>query len=173
VSIRRRAVRRPGMETTLTPASTAPTRVATASRTLDKRLWTARILGLLVLLFLLFDAVGKLLRLGPVVQGTLRVGYPDTVIVPLGIVLLVSTVLYALRRTAPLGAILLTAWLGGATATHVRMGEPFWMPVLFGVLVWGCLAMRDERVRALFAVVRRPAQVRRQAWARRSGERMQ
>ena len=73
---------------------------------------------------------------------------------PLGVVLLASTVLYAVRRTAVLGAILLTAWLGGATATHVRIGEPFWMPVLFGVLVWGCLVLRDERVRALVPFVR-------------------
>ena len=112
-------------------------------------LWTRRVLGTLVVLFLLFDAVAKLLRLQPVIDGTVRVGYPEGVIVPLGIVLLISTVLYVVPRTAFIGAILLTAWLGGATATHVRISEPFWMPVLLGVIVWGCLAMRDERVRAL------------------------
>src|SRR5579863_9386092 len=129
------------METTLA--------VTSASPALDRKLWTARILSSIAFLFLLFDATGKLLRLAPVVEGTIRVGYPETVIVPLGVVLLVGTVLYAVRKTAVLGAIVLTGWLGGATATHVRIGEPFWMPVLFGVILWGCLYLRDERVRAL------------------------
>jgi hypothetical protein len=131
------------METTLAPITTTRPGV-------DKKLWTARVLSTLVALFLLFDAVGKLLRLGPVVEGSARVGYSEATLVPLGLVLLVSTVLYAVRKTAVLGAILLTAWLGGAVATHVRMGEPFWMPILFGVILWGCLVLRDERVRALF-----------------------
>jgi hypothetical protein len=112
------------------------------------------VLGTAVLLFLTFDAVGKLLRLAPVVEGTTRVGYSANVIVPLGVVLLVSVVLYALPQTAVLGAILLTGWLGGAAATHVRIGEPFWMPVLLGVIVWGCLYLRDARVRALLHTVR-------------------
>jgi DoxX-like protein len=141
-SISRFVVRPLDMETTLTPATTT-------RRPLDKTLWASRILAALVILLLLFDAAGKLLRLRPVVEGTVRVGYSEAVIVPLGIVLLVSTVLYAMPRTALLGAILLTGWLGGATATHVRIGEPFWMPVLFGVVVWGCLYLRDERVRSL------------------------
>jgi hypothetical protein len=135
------------METTFSP-------VTTPRPALEKKLWTARILAALVILFLLFDAVGKLLRLGPVVEGTVRVGYSEGVIVPFGIVLLVSTVLYAMRKTAILGAILLTGWFGGATAIHVRIGEPLWMPVLFGVIVWGCLYLRDERVRSLLPLVR-------------------
>ncbi len=127
------------MEATITPSA--------STRTVDARLWTARVLGALVILFLLFDAVGKLLRLGPVVEGSARVGFAAGTLVPLGVVLLVSTVLYAVRRTAVLGAILLTAWLGGAVATHVRMGEPF--------IVWGCLYLRDARLRALLAPVGR------------------
>lgn len=111
--------------------------------------WIPRILGGLVIVFLLVDGAGKVLRLAPYVEGTAKVGYPTGVLVPLGIVLLVSTVLYAIPRTAVLGAILLTAYLGGATATHVRLGQPFFMPVLFGVIVWGCLYLRDERLRAL------------------------
>jgi hypothetical protein len=136
------------MESTLPPVASTSSLPATRRPT-DKKLWTARVVSTLLIVFLLFDAVAKLLRLPPVVEGTVRVGYPEAVIVPLGVVLLASTVLYAVRRTAVLGAILLTAWLGGATATHVRIGEPFWMPVLFGVLLWGCLFLRDERVRGL------------------------
>jgi hypothetical protein len=124
-------------------------------RAVDKKLWTARVFGALVIVFLLVDAAAKILRLPACVEGAVRVGYPDSVIVPLGVVLLASTVLYAVRRTAVLGAILLTGYLGGATATHVRLGEPFWMPIVFGVIVWGCLYLRDERVRALLSVVRR------------------
>ena len=135
------------MEATLSPA-------AAARPTVDKKVWSARILATLVVLFLLFDAVAKLLRLAPVVEGTVRVGYSEAVIVPLGVVLLVSTVLYAVPRTAVLGAILLTGWLGGAAATHVRIGEPFWMPVLFGVILWGSLVLRDARVRALLPLTR-------------------
>lgn len=113
------------------------------------KLWTARILGGLVILFLLVDGAGKVLRLAPYVEGTAKVGYPVSCLVPLGIVLLVSTILYAARRTAVLGAILLTGYLGGAVATHVRLGQPFFIPVLFGVVIWGCLYLRDERLRAL------------------------
>lgn len=135
------------MEATITRSSQSP-------RTVDKKLWTARILGTLVILFLLVDGAGKVMRLAPYVEGTARVGYPDGVLVPLGLVLLVSTVLYAVRRTAVLGAILLTGYLGGATATHVRLGTPFWMPIAFGVIVWGCLYLRDARIRALLPAVR-------------------
>jgi hypothetical protein len=84
------------------------------------------------------------------VEGTLRVGYPASCAGPLGLVLVACTVLYVVRRTSVLGAILLTAYLGGATATHVRMGEPFVFPVVVGVLVWACLLAREARVQALF-----------------------
>jgi hypothetical protein len=87
------------------------------------------------------------------VQGTIELGYPESVIVGLGVVLLVSVFLYALPRTAVLGAILLTGYLGGAVATHVRVGNPLFshslFPVYFGILIWGGLALRDERIRNL------------------------
>jgi hypothetical protein len=83
------------------------------------------------------------------------VGYSAGTLVPLGLVLLASTILYAIPRTAVFGALLLTAYLGGATATHVRMGEPFVFPVAFGVIVWGCLYLRDERIRSLIPIARR------------------
>jgi hypothetical protein len=117
-----------------------------------KKIWTGRVLATLVTLFLLLDAAGKILRLAPYVQGTARVGYPDASIVPIGLVLLASTVLYAVPRTAIFGALLLTAYLGGATATHVRIGEPFYFPVVFGVLVWASLYLRNGRLRALLSL---------------------
>ncbi len=120
-----------------------------------KKLWTARILGTLIVLFLLVDALGKILRFAPYVEGTARVGYPAGALLPLGLALLVSTVLYVVPRTAVLGAVLLTAYFGGAVATHVRMEEPFWMPIVFSILAWGCLYLRDARLRALLPVVGR------------------
>ncbi|HLK36500.1 MAG TPA: DoxX family protein [Polyangiaceae bacterium] len=123
----------------------------------DKSVWTARIVGGLVTLFLLVDGAGKILRLAPYVEGTAKVGYPDGCLVPLGVVLVLSTILYMIPRTAVLGAVLLTGYLGGATATHVRMGQPFLFPVVFGVIVWGCLFLRDPRIRALLPLSRTAA----------------
>jgi hypothetical protein len=139
-----RRVRPRGMEATLHHGSTPITTRASTAKT-----WTARILGSLLALFLFVDGAGKVLRLTPYVEGTARVGYPASCLVPLGLVLVACTILYVVPRTAGLGAILLTGYLGGATATHVRMGEPFFFPVVFGVLLWACLYARDARVRAL------------------------
>lgn len=88
----------------------------------------------------------------PVVEATVRLGYPESVIVPLGFVLLVCTVLYLIPLTSVLGAILLTGYLGGAVATHVRAGEGLFslvFPIIFGVLIWLGLYLRDDRLRAL------------------------
>ena len=131
------------MEATLDQPSSTTTRSATA------KTWVARVVGSLLVLFLLIDGAGKVLRLAPYVEGTARVGYPASCLIPLGLVLLACTILYVVPRTAILGAVLLTGYLGGATATHVRMGEPFFFPVVFGVLLWACLYMRDKRVRLL------------------------
>ncbi len=113
-----------------------------------------RIVKVLLLAFLALDAAMKVLQLGPAVQGTARVGYPTSAVLGIGIAELASAVLYALPRTTVLGAILLTGYLGGATATHVRLGEPFVVPVLFGVLVWAALLPSDERLRALLPIRR-------------------
>ena len=121
----------------------------TPVRAVPSLTWTARILGGLLVLFLLADGAGKVLRFTPYVEGTARVGYPASCLVPLGLVLIACTILYVVPRTAVLGAVLLTGYLGGATATHVRMGEPFFFPVVFGVLLWACLCVRDPRVRSL------------------------
>ncbi|TMA82128.1 MAG: DoxX family protein [Deltaproteobacteria bacterium] len=117
------------------------------------KLWTGRIMSALPALFLLIDGVGKLVKPAPVVQGTVQLGYPESVLLGLGIVLLSCTVLYVIPRTAILGAILLTGYLGGAIATHVRVGSPLFSHILFpvylAVLLWGGLYLRDERLRAL------------------------
>jgi hypothetical protein len=115
-------------------------------------LWTGRVLSALPALFLLFDAAMKLVKPAFVVEATVQLGYPEGVIVPLGVVLLASTALYLVPGTSVLGAFLLTGYLGGAVATHVRVGHgPFEIlfPVLFGALLWTGLALRDRRLRAL------------------------
>lgn len=118
-----------------------------------KRLWAGRIASGLPALFLIVDGVMKLAKPAPVVEGTVQLGYSETVIVPLGIVLLACTVLYLIPRSSVLGAILLTGYLGGAVATHVRVGDPLFSHVLFpvylGVLIWLGLYLRVDRVHAL------------------------
>src|SRR5881296_4523911 len=101
-----------------------------------KALWAGRIISALPVLFLLMDGIMKLIKPAVVVETTVQLGYPETVILPLGLVLLACTVLYAIPRTSVLGAILLTGYLGGATASYVRLGQPFWFPIVFGTLVW-------------------------------------
>src|SRR5712664_1588569 len=116
------------------------------------RLWTGRIISALPVLFFIFDGVMKLVKPPVVVQATLQLGYPASTILPIGLVLLIGTLLYVIPRTSVLGAILLTGYLGGAVATHVRVGAgwfPVLFPVVFGVLIWGGLYLRDEGLRAL------------------------
>jgi len=104
-------------------------------------------------LFMLFDAISKLAMEHHVVEATTNIGYPQQVIRPLGIILLACTVLYAIPRTAIFGAILLTGYLGGAVASKVRIDDPLFSSVLFGVyfgiLAWGGLYLRDGRLRSL------------------------
>jgi DoxX-like family len=120
----------------------------------NKALWAGRILSGLAVLFLLFDATLKVLQLPVAVQGTRELGYPESVILGLGIVQLVCLVLYLVPRTSVLGAVLWTGYLGGAVATHVRIGHPLFSHVLFPVyvaaLLWAGLWLRDERLRAVF-----------------------
>ncbi len=117
-------------------------------------LWTGRIFTWLSALFLLIDGVMKIIKPVSVVAATVQLGYAESVILPLGIILVTCTILYLIPRTAVLGAILLTGYLGGAVNTHVRVGGG-WFPVLFpvilGVLLWGGLYLRDARLRALFS----------------------
>lgn len=115
--------------------------------------WGGWISSGLVVLFLLVDGVVKVLQLAPAVEGTVRLGYPAEVVVWLGVVLLVCTILYIIPRTSVLGAILLTGYLGGATATQIRVENPWFLfPVVLGVLLWGGLFVREERLRTLIPV---------------------
>ena len=113
-------------------------------------LWMGRIVTALVFLFMLFDGGIKVLRMAPAVEGTARLGYPTSLVLPIGVVALVCTFLYAIPRTSILGAVLLTGYLGGATATQVRVQDPwFFFPVAIGVMVWVGPFLTDERLRAL------------------------
>ena len=120
-------------------------------------LWVGRIMSALPALFLILDGVMKLVKPEPVVEATVQLGYDESVIVGLGIILLSSTLLYLIPKTSVLGAILLTGYLGGAVATHVRVGHGLFeilFPVIFGVLLWGGLVLRDSRLRSLLPVRR-------------------
>ncbi len=107
----------------------------------------------LPVLFLLFDSVIKLMQITPVVESFNQLGYPASLAPAIGILELVCIALYVIPRTSILGAILLTGYLGGAVATHVRVGSPLFSHVLFpiyvAVLIWGGLVLRDERLRGL------------------------
>lgn len=116
-------------------------------------LWGGRVLSGFVVLFLAFDAVIKIVALQEVADASAQLGWPADMAVPLGVLLLVCTLLYAIPRTAIIGAVLLTGYLGGAVATHVRIDSPLFTHVLFGVYVgvimWGGLYLRDARLRML------------------------
>lgn len=117
-----------------------------------KGVWAGRIVSWLPALFLLLDGVAKLFKPAPVIEGTVKLGYSESVIIPLGVVLIVCTVLYLIPRTAVLGAILLTGYLGGAVATHVRAADgifPVVFAFTFGVLLWLGIYLRDARLREL------------------------
>jgi DoxX-like protein len=120
-------------------------------------LWTGRVISALPVLMLVFSAVMKFLKPKEVMEGFVHLGYPERLALGLGILELACTLLYVIPQTAVLGAILLTAYLGGATASHVRIGEPFYTPIILCVLVWLGLFLRDPRLRALIPLRRRPA----------------
>ena len=115
--------------------------------------WGGRFLTGLTILFLTFDAVAKIAGAKQAVEGSVQLGYPASTVVPIGLVLLACVILYAVPRTAPLGAVLLTGYLGGAIATHVRVANPLFSHVLFptyvAAILWAGLYLRDPRVRAL------------------------
>jgi hypothetical protein len=121
-------------------------------------LWAGWGMSGLTVLIMLFDGISKLVLEQHVVEATTKIGYPVDALRPLGIVLLVCTVLYAIPRTAIFGAILLTGYLGGAVASKVRIDDPLFGSVLFGVyfgiLAWGGLYLRDNRLRTLIPLRR-------------------
>jgi hypothetical protein len=117
-----------------------------------KVLWTGRIFSALPVLMLVFSAVMKFVQPPELAQGFAHLGYPVSLALGLGIVELACAILYAIPRTSVLGAILVTGYLGGATATHIRIGDPIAnviTPIVLGVLAWGGLYLRDTRLRAL------------------------
>jgi hypothetical protein len=127
------------------------TQMASGSKT---QLWIGRILTVLVVLFLLFDGVTHVLQIPPVMDAFKQLGYPASIALEIGIVELVCLILYIIPSTSVLGAILLTGYLGGAVATNLRIDAPLFsnalFPVYIGLLIWGGLYLRNERLRALF-----------------------
>ena len=122
------------------------------------RLWISRIMSGLVILFLLMDAIMKFVKPEEVITTTVNeLGYQEHHIVILGVLLLISTVLYAIPKTSVLGAILLTGYLVGAIATHLRVDNPLFshqlFPVYLGILMWGGLWLRSEKLRSIFPFV--------------------
>ncbi|MBV8588229.1 MAG: DoxX family protein [Verrucomicrobia bacterium] len=116
-------------------------------------IWTGRLLTILSTLFFLMDAVMKLMKPAFVVEATVKLGYQESAIQGLGVVLLVCTILYAIPVTSVFGAMLLTGYLGGAVATNVRAGTPLFsnvlFPVYFAIILWGGLYLREKRLREL------------------------
>jgi len=121
-----------------------------ANSTSKPMLFVGRTLTVLLCLFFLLDASMKIVKAAPAMEGTMRVGYPAFTIAPIGWTLLICLAFYVIPQTSILGAILLTGYLGGATATMVRTSDPkFFFPVIFGVLAWVALYLRDAQLRTL------------------------
>jgi uncharacterized protein YjeT (DUF2065 family) len=117
--------------------------------------WAGWIMSLVSGLFMLLDGAMKLVKPPQVIEATIKLGYPESIIFGLGIVLIGCTLIYLFPRTAFLGAILLTGYLGGAVASHVRLEEglfPILFPVVFASVIWGGLVLRDPRLRALLSL---------------------
>ena len=128
------------------------THSSTATRADSRRaLWIGRAISGLAAAFLIFDSVGKLLEVQPVIDATKELGYPPEIAFSLGVTLLSCVLVYLLPQTSVLGALLLTGYLGGAVATHVRVGNPLFTHILFptyvAALLWGGLMLRDSRLR--------------------------
>ena len=129
------------------------------------RLWTGCVITVLTVTFLLFDAMVKILKLPVAVEGTVRLGYPAGLVMWIGIVELICLGAYLHPRTAVLGAVLLTGYLGGATATQVRLEDPWFIfPVVVGVLVWAGLFLRNGRLRPLWSLQSGPTKTPGRLW---------
>ena len=116
-------------------------------------LWISRVMSALPVLLVLFGSVMKLMKTAAVVEGFVRAGVPERLIIPVGIIELVCVIVYVIPQTAVLGAILMTGLLGGATITTLRIGDPTYpMPVVLGMLAWGGLFLRDTRLRELIPI---------------------
>jgi len=133
-------------------------RPANETKTKSKGLiWTGRVLSALTVLFMLFDAFGKFAKSAPVLAACARLGIPTSQTYNIGVLLLVSTIIYAIPRSAVLGAVLLTGFLGGAVAIQMRAGSSTFetvFPVIFGVVLWAGVYLRDCGLRRVFPVRR-------------------
>ena len=131
--------------------------VSTPAQVSKSLIWTGRIISALVVLFLVFDGAMKVVREIHTITASAELGYSPGSIVWIGALLLACTAIYVIPRTAVLGAVLLTGYLGGAVASNVRVGHPVFecmFPVIFGVLVWAGLFLREPRLRALLPLAR-------------------
>ena len=119
---------------------------------MQKTVWAGRIVSAFAVLFLVLDGVTHLMQPAPVAEAFQRLAFPLSLSVELGVIELACLVVYVIPRTSILGAILLTGYLGGAVATHLRVLDPLFdtiFPILIGALVWGGIYLRDARLRAL------------------------
>lgn len=138
---------------TRVPHDRTPLRAEQTGTSSSALRWTGRVLSGISAAFLFADGAAKVAQVAPVMEGSAKLGYPVHTMFGIGLVLMICTLLYTIPRTAVLGAVLLTGYLGGAIATHVRVEDPLFSHVLFPIyvaaFVWGGLYLRDKRVRAL------------------------
>jgi uncharacterized membrane protein YphA (DoxX/SURF4 family) len=133
------------METTNT-TQTSTSEKPTVSKA---ALWTGRVMSTLPVLMLLMSAVMKLMKPPAVVEGFTKFGFPEHLILVIGVIELVCTIVYIIPQTAVIGAILLTGYMGGAIVTHLRAGDPVFIQIIFGIVIWGGIYLRDPRLRKL------------------------
>lgn len=114
-------------------------------------LWTGRIVSGIIILFLLLDSIMKIIMEHHYVEGTRQAGFSISLVQPIGYVLLIITILYIIPRTALSGAVLLTAYLGGAVAIMIQQGQSFLFPIIFCILAWVGLYFRSAKLRSLFS----------------------
>lgn len=133
---------------------TTATSAAAAAPQAAWKVWTGRVLSGLPVLMLLFSASMKVSHAAAFMEAWSKFGFPESTATPIGIVEIAAAVIYAIPKTRVLGAILMTAYLGGAVVTHVRVGEPFVAPIVLGILVWAGLYLRDARVRELLPLAK-------------------
>jgi hypothetical protein len=120
----------------------------------NKLLWAGRIVSGLIVLLLLAGGIFGIIKSAEMAPQAAKYGFPEGMLVKIDIICIICALIYAFPRTAVLGAILLTGYFGGAVLTHLRVGEPFWIPILVAVLAWGGVFLRDEKLRALIPLRR-------------------
>jgi hypothetical protein len=129
-----------------------------APRKTSALVWVGRVISGVIVMMLLAGSYFNLSKAEFAAEGAAKMGFPENTLQPIGAALLVSALLFAIPQTAVLGAILLTGYFGGAVCTHVRAGEPFYLAVIFGALVWLALVFRDPRLRELLPLRSLPKQ---------------